>query len=74
MQEKLILLRKEKKVSQKDLANLLGITPKQFSAKELGKSKFNCNEMFKISDYFGLKMEDIFLPSTHQIGDTKEDG
>ena len=69
MQEKLILLRKQNNVSQKELSELLSITTKQFSAKELGKSKFNGDEMFKIADYFNLKVDDIFLPTTHQNGE-----
>ena len=69
MQDKLILLRKQRGVAQKELSDVLGITPKQFSQKELGKSKFNGDEMFKIADYFNLKIDDIFLPTTHQNGD-----
>lgn len=75
MQEKLILLRKQNNVSQRELAELLGISAKQFSAKELGKAKFNGDEMFQIADYFNLKVDNIFLPSTHQNGEleTKEE-
>ena len=69
MQEKLILLRKIKKINQETLADLLGITKKQYGCKELGKSKFNGDEMFIIADYFGKKIDDIFLPTTHQNGD-----
>ncbi len=69
MQEKLIILRKQKNISQKKLADLLNITPKQFSFKERGKSKFNGDEMFRIADYFNLKVEDIFLPTSHQNGE-----
>lgn len=73
MQEKLILLRKHKNVTQKEMANLLGITTKQFGSKELGKSKFNGDEMFKIADYFNLKVDDIFLPTIHRTGDILND-
>lgn len=69
MQEKLILLRKQKGTTQKELANLLGISAKQFSSKELGKTRFNGDEMFKIADYYNLKVDDIFLPTTHQNGE-----
>ena len=69
MQEKLILLRKQKNVTQQKLSELLGITVKQFGQKELGKVKFNGDEMFKIADYFNLKVDDIFLPTTHQNGE-----
>lgn len=71
MQEKLILLRKQNGTSQKELADLLGITPKQFSAKELGKVRFNGDEMFKIADYYNLKIDNIFLPTTHRIGESE---
>ena len=70
MQDKLILLRKQKNVTQQELSVLLGITAKQFGQKELGKVKFNGDEMFKIADYFNLKIDDIFLPTTHQNGET----
>lgn len=69
MQSKLIILRKEKNINQEILANLLGISLKQYGFKENGKSKFDGDEMFKIADYFGMKVEDIFLPTYHQNGE-----
>lgn len=72
MQEKLLLLRKQNNITQKELAELLGITTKQFCSKENGKVKFNGDEMFKIADYFKLKVDDIFLPTTHQNGELFE--
>lgn len=69
MQKKLLLLRKDNKITQTQLANILGITVKQFGAKESGKAKFNGDEMFKIADFFNMKVDDIFLPTTHQNGD-----
>lgn len=69
MQEKLILLRQERNITQTELAHEIGITPKQYRQKELGKSKFNGDEMFLISNKLKLPIEDIFLPTTHQIGD-----
>ena len=68
MQEKLILLRKKRNVKQEILAKLLDITQKTYSYKELEKSEFTMNEMFKIANYFGLTIEDIFLPSLLQNG------
>lgn len=71
MQSKLIILRKEKKITQETLADILGISVKQYGYKEVGKSKFDADEMFKIADYFGLSINDIFLPSYHQNGDSE---
>lgn len=69
MQEKLIILRKNNDVTQKELADVIGISPKQYSYKEMGKNKFNGDEMFKIANYFKRKVDDIFLPTYHRIGD-----
>lgn len=71
MQEKLIIIRKQKDLTQKELANLIGITPKQYGLKENGDCKFNGDEMFKIADFFNMKVDDIFLPTTHQNGEKK---
>ena len=69
MQEKLIILLKQKDLTQHWLANLLDISDKQVGKKIMGDVKFNGDEMFKIADYFKLKVDDIFLPTTHQNGD-----
>ena len=68
MQEKLILIRKKTGTSQEKLAKLLGINPKTYSCKELGKNEFSMNEMFEIAKYFNMHIEDIFLPSLLQNG------
>lgn len=68
MQDKLILIRKQRGITQKDLADYIGISKNQYSSKERGKYDFYCNEMFKISEYLNLKIEDIFVPTIHQKG------
>ena len=57
MQDNLILLRKNNFVTQKKLANLLGISEVQYGKKEKGIAAFTQDEMFIISDYFNLKVE-----------------
>ena len=69
MQDKLILLRKKTGTNQKELAKLLNISVKQYGFKETGRTKFNGDEMFLIAQHFKLKVEDIFLPTTHQNGE-----
>lgn len=68
MQEKLLLIRKNKGITQQELADLLGISLNQYSLKEKGKFNFTCDEMFLIADYFKMKIEDVFLSSKHQNG------
>ena len=72
MQEKLIILRKQNNITQKELADLIGITTKQYGLKENCNCKFNGDEMFMLADYFHLKIEDILLHTTHQNGDNIE--
>ncbi len=69
MQEKLIILRKRNNINQETLANLISVSPKQYGLKERGDAIFNGDEMFMIANYFGMKIDDIFLPSNHQNGD-----
>jgi len=68
MQEKLIIIRKNKGITQQELANLIGISVNQYSLKEKGKYTFDCDEMFKIAKYLDMNIDDIFLPTTHQNG------
>lgn len=69
MQEKLIIARKRNNINQETLAKLVNITVKQYGQKERGQSIFNGDEMFAIAEYFGVKVEDLFLPTNHQNGD-----
>ena len=69
MQEKLLLLRKRHKYSQEHLAKYLGLSVTQYGAKERGTYEFTQDEMFKLSVLFNKKLEEIFLPRHHQIGD-----
>lgn len=68
MQEKLILLKEQENLTNKEMAEMLGITPIQYRKKEKGEVQFKLNEMVKLSEYFGKTMDEIFLPSKHQNG------
>lgn len=72
MQEKLILLKEQKSLTNKEMAEMLGITPIQYRKKEKGEVQFKLNEMVKLSEYFGKTMDEIFLPSKHQNGASNE--
>lgn len=72
MQEKLILLKEQKNLTNKEMAEMLGITPIQYRKKEKGEVQFKLNEMVKLSEYFGKTMDEIFLPSKHQDGALNE--
>ena len=68
MQTKLILLKEENHLTNKKMAKILGISAKQYRRKEQGLAPFKMNEMFTLSKYFKIKIEDIFLPLKHQNG------
>lgn len=63
MQGKLLILRKEAGLSQKQLADKLGISVTSYGEKERGQSEFTQNEMFNLRDLFGKPLEEIFLPT-----------
>lgn len=68
MQWNLIRLRRERGLSQTDVANLLNISVSAYQNKETGKSSFRDYEMFIISKHFDRSIEEIFLP-THCTDD-----
>lgn len=62
MQKNLYALRKEKGLTQEDVANYLHISQQTYRNKELGHKLFNAEEMFELSHLFHKPIENIFLP------------
>ena len=54
-------LRKEKDITQDELALALGVTRQTVISLENGKYNASLQLAFKIAGYFGMKIEDIFL-------------
>jgi putative transcriptional regulator len=54
-------LRKEKKLSQKEMAERLDLSVASYRARETGVTDFKLSEMVVLSKFFGKTMEDIFL-------------
>lgn len=60
MQIYLYQLRKEKDITQKELAQKLGISETAYRQKEKGKSAFKSDEMFIIADILEKDIGEIF--------------
>lgn len=54
-------LRKEGKVTQDDLASAVGVTRQTIISLENGKYNASLQLAYKISKYFNLKIEDVFV-------------
>ncbi len=54
-------LRKENKVTQDDLANAVGVTRQTIISLENGKYNASLQLAHKISKYFDMKIEDVFV-------------
>lgn len=63
MHWELIKLRKSKNITQKEMANLLGIHSDTYYLKESGKNDFKLEEIFKIARFFNKRIDEIFLPN-----------
>lgn len=61
MKTRIVELRKEKKLSQADLAEIVGVTRQTITSIETGKYIASLPLAYKIAKYFGLKIEDVFL-------------
>lgn len=53
-------LRKEKKITQEELANEVGVTRQTIISIETGRYIASLPLAFKIANYFDMKIEDIF--------------
>ena len=54
-------LRKKNKVTQDDLASAVGVTRQTIISLENGKYNASLQLAYKISKYFNLKIEDVFV-------------
>ena len=54
-------LRKEKKLTQEELANEVGVTRQTITSIETGKYIASLPLAFKIANFFEMKIEDIFI-------------
>lgn len=70
MQWNLIRIRKENGLTQKKMAEILGIGIDTYGKKERGILQFTQDEMFSLSRYFNLPLEEIFSP--RDLGKTKK--
>jgi putative transcriptional regulator len=61
MKNRLKVLRAERDWSQQDLADLLAVSRQSVNAIETGKYDPSLPLAFRISDIFGLKIEEIFI-------------
>ena len=61
MKNRLKVLRAERNWNQQDLADALGVSRQSVNAIETGKYDPSLPLAFRISDIFGLKIEEIFI-------------
>ena len=61
MNNKVKLLRLEKGLKQKEMAELLEMNHSTYVSKELGDRRFNIYEAIKLAEIFDCNVEDIFL-------------
>ncbi|MDA2112702.1 transcriptional regulator [Bacillus thuringiensis] len=63
MQDKLVSLRMYNRLTQQNMADLIGVDKRTYVNKEYGVTQFKANEMFLIAQRFGKGIEEIFLPT-----------
>ncbi|MDR4441792.1 helix-turn-helix transcriptional regulator [Bacillus cereus] len=63
MQEKLVSLRMYNRLTQQNMADLIGVDKRTYVNKEYGVTQFKANEMFLIAQRLGKGIEEIFLPT-----------
>lgn len=61
MENRIAQLRKERHISQAELADALEVTRQTVNSLENGKFNASLQLAYKIARYFGLSIEDVFL-------------
>ena len=61
MENRIRELRKERKVTQDDLAGAVGVTRQTIISLENGKYNASLQLAYKIAKYFGITIEEIFI-------------
>ena len=61
MQIKLYDARKRAKLSQQEVADILGISRNSYGQKERGDVPFNLEEMFALSELLNTSLDDLFI-------------
>lgn len=61
MKTRIAELRKEKKLSQAELADIVGVTRQTITSIETGKYIASLPLAYKIAKHFGLKIEGVFI-------------
>ena len=67
MQYKLVKIRKESGITQKEMSDIIGIAEGSYRMKERDKRQFNLDEMFIIANYFKLSISDIFTKRSSRL-------
>ncbi len=73
MQKRLIALRRARGVTQKEMADVIGIEWRTYVNKEKGVTQFKANEMFAIASFFDEDIGKIFLPTNFTKHEVKGD-
>ena len=60
MENKIALLRKQRRLSQEELALAVGVTRQTITSIEVGKYTASLPLAYKIARFFGQKIEDVF--------------
>ncbi|MES1053605.1 helix-turn-helix transcriptional regulator [Bacillus thuringiensis] len=60
MHKNLFIARKERRMTQEKVANLIHISTRTYFAKEHGKSDFTLKEAQKLANYFKTTVDELF--------------
>lgn len=60
MYHELYIQRRERRLSQKDLAKLLRISQSSYQNKEIGRTAFTLPEAVLLAEYFDMTVDELF--------------
>lgn len=66
------LRKNDKRMTQQEVADYLGIAVQTYRLKEKGEYEFTQDEMFMLANLFNKNINEIFLPRKHRNGDKQK--
>lgn len=72
MGDKIRKYRQERKMTQRELGQLLGLKHNTVSGVERGIASFDCNTIFKLANIFDVSADDFFPPLEREISPRDE--
>lgn len=70
--ERIRQLRKERRITQTELAEAIGLTFQQIQKYEKARNRISASKLVQIADYFEVDIAELFVPANPELSSEEE--